>query len=65
MDSGHVNRHCHDSGQPQVEPKRSLHFTAFKFSSLFILCVFSVMHLDPIHFPAPSYLPSALPNKIK
>lgn len=28
----------------------------------FIPCVFHVMHLHPIHLPAPSYLPSALPT---
>lgn len=44
-----------------------IHMHAHYFSTFisFILCVFHILHLDPIHFPAPSYLPSALEPLLK
>lgn len=35
------------------------HEKALIFFFLFILCAFHIMHLNPIHFPIPSHLPSA------
>lgn len=48
---------------------RHLQFYHFSFSYFYLFFVFCIIHLHPIHFPIPSYLPSVLAispqNKIK